>query len=330
MKEKIAVIAGGNSEEIVVSLKSGKVVMKYLQDHPKYEPYLAVIRKSDWAVEIGDERFPIDKDDFSFHKTGEHIAFDKAFIAIHGTPGEDGYLQGYLDLLGIAYTSPSLLNSALTFNKWYCNTLLKGIGIKVAPSILLRKSDKIDRDAICDELGCPCFVKPNNGGSSFGISKVNDKNNLVAAIKKAFERGDQVIVESFMKGTEVTCGIIPWEGSYKVLSPTEIVPEGEFFDYAAKYEGKSQEITPARISAELTKKVQDTVIFIYEKLNLDAMCRIDFIIQDEEPHVVEINTVPGLSEESIIPKQAAEAGIGLTDLFGALLDNLPELTYTEK
>jgi D-alanine-D-alanine ligase len=320
MGKTIAVVAGGNSEEVNISINSGRVVVKHLQ-LTNYEPVLVLLRGQKWEAEYEGEAYSIDKNDFSFSVSGKRIGFDAAYITIHGSPGEDGPLQGYFELIGLPYTSPGVLNSAVTFNKWYCNSLLREMGIKCAKSVLLREGQQIDYAQLGQQLGFPCFVKPNNGGSSFGISKVKKEEELAGAIKEAFKRGDQVIVEALLSGTEVTNAVLPWEGGVKALSPTEIVPEGEFFDYAAKYEGKSQEITPARISPELTKKVQERAKEVYTRLGLNSLVRVDLIIQDEEPFVVEINTVPGLSEASIVPKQAAEAGIKLSAIFSNLLDH---------
>ena len=317
--KNVAIIFGGDSSEFIVSEKSAKVVYENLKNG-KYTPFLVEIKKEGWYAIINNVKIPILKNNFSFIKDGNNIIFDAVFNVIHGTPGENGKIQGYFDLLGIPYNNSSLLASAITFDKWICNTLLKQLNIKSAPSILLQKGEKYHKNEIISSLGLPCFVKPNGAGSSFGVSKVNLENELDSAIQKAFEHDDMVVVETFIKGTEVTSGVISMNSELLALPITEIVPEGEFFDYAAKYEGKSQEITPARVSDEITLAVQNTSKKIYKLLNLKGMVRVDYSIQDNEPYLIEINTVPGLSNESIIPQQARKLGITLSQLFENSID----------
>jgi D-alanine-D-alanine ligase len=240
-------------------------------------------------------------------------------MMIHGTPGEDGKLQGYFDMIGLPYTGCNQLASTVTFNKWACNTMLKQLGFKCADSVLLRKGDKWTTEDIIAAVKLPCFVKPNDGGSSFGVTKVKTAEELPESIKLAFAEGSEVLIESMIAGTEITCGVLRMHGKTSALPVTEIIPEGEFFDYAAKYEGKSSEITPARLNPEVYSKVQHTAQEIYDQLGLGGVVRIDMMIQEGVPLVIEINTVPGMSAASIIPQQAEKAGILLKDLISALI-----------
>ncbi len=316
MSKTVAIIFGGDSAEYVISEKSAKVVHKNLSGSD-YTSFLVEITKEDWSVMINSVRLPVSKDDFSFVKDGVKIKFDLVFNAIHGTPGEDGKIQGYFDLLGIPYNNSGVLASSLTFNKWACNSMLKQHGIRSAESVLLLSIDQLSQvQSKIDQLGFPLFVKPNEGGSSFGISKVAEAGQLKQALEKAFQHGDSVIIEEFIKGTEVTSGVIKMNNALIALPLTEIVPDGEFFDYEAKYEGKSQEITPARISETMTILIQDITKTIYKLLHLKGMIRADYLITEEgNPYLIEVNTVPGLSEESIIPQQAQNMGITLQELF---------------
>lgn len=321
MKKKIAVVMGGDSHERVISLKSAAVVHKYL-DKEKYESYLVQIDKAGWELVVGDEIYPIDKNDFSADYDGDKLKFDCVFNAIHGTPGEDGKLQGYFDLLGIPYTSAGVLGSALTFNKSICNQFLRRYDeVNIAPSAVINKGVTYSVDDILQRVGLPCFVKPNNGGSSFGVSRVIFPRELEPAIAKALEHDTQVLVEKFVEGTEVTCGIFIRNGEVVVLPLTEIVSKSTtgFFDFSAKYEGMSDEITPARVSTALSEKVQATTKFVYQILELKGLARVDFIIENNKPYMIEVNTTPGLSEESLVPQQAREMGISLSELFDTLV-----------
>ena len=311
---------GGDSSESVISLKSADVVQKYL-DKEKYNAYKVLVNKTKWAVVEGDNEFPIDKNDFSATLNGQKIKFDAVFNAIHGTPGEDGKLQGYFDLIGVPYSSSGVLASALTFSKGTCNAVIKVWGLaNTAKSVVVRKGEKVNEQQLISKLGLPCFVKPNNGGSSFGASKVKEAAQLIPALAKAFEHDPEAIVEEFLPGTEVTCGVFRANGKVTVLPITEIVPKNEFFDFEAKYKGASEEITPARISKELTEEIQRITGTVFEKLGLKGMSRIDFIIKDNVPYLVEVNTTPGLSEQSIVPQQARSVGISLTELFGMMVE----------
>lgn len=312
---------GGFSHEAQISMKSGATVMKHLE-REKYELYQVVIDEKGWNCHDGTTAIPVDKNDFSVMlSSGSKLMFDCAFIVIHGTPGEDGKLQAYFDMLKIPYTTCSALASAITFNKYTCNQLLRSYGIKCANSVHVRKGELVEKEKIAAALGFPMFVKPCDGGSSFGVSKVKTPEEIVPAVEKALQHGTEVIIESFVSGTEVTCGIFHLNGNTIVLPPTEIVSKNEFFDFDAKYKGDSEEITPARISQEMIKKVQHITHYAYQKLNLSGLSRIDFIIQNDEPYLIEVNTVPGLSDQSIIPQQCRCVGIELKDLFGWMVED---------
>jgi D-alanine-D-alanine ligase len=318
--KKVAIIMGGYSSEYQISLKSGNVVYQFL-DPNKYQGYRIHIFKDKWVyVDANDNEFPIDRNDFSTTVNGEKINFDVVFNAIHGTPGEDGLMQAYFELLGIPQSSCDYYQAALTFNKRDLLSVLKPYGIKTATSYYLNQGDEINEEAIIKTVGLPCFVKPNKSGSSFGISKVKTKDELAYAIVNAYKEDNEIIIESFLDGTEVSVGVINYKGTITVLPITEIVSENDFFDYEAKYLGKSQEITPARISPEMTEKVSAVAQKAYEVLKMSGFSRSEFIIVNGEPHMLEMNTIPGLTTESLIPQQAKEAGISLTDLFTNALE----------
>ena len=315
MKKNIAIIMGGYSSEYLISLKSGGVVYDSL---PKisYNAYCIHIFKDKWVYVAEDltER-PVDKADFSINVAGSKITFDCVFNAIHGSPGEDGLMQAYFELLSIPHTSCSMYQAALTFNKRDCLSALKPYGILAANSYFLNAGDAIDSTAIEKAVGFPCFVKANKAGSSFGVTKVYSKADLPNAIETAFKEDDELIIESFLDGTEVSVGVIRYKGEVTVLPITEIVTENDFFDYEAKYLGKSKEITPARLSTAQETDVRKVAKKIYEVLKLDGFSRSEFIFKDNKPHFLEINTIPGLTKESILPQQASQAGISLPDLF---------------
>ncbi|HQW69239.1 MAG TPA: D-alanine--D-alanine ligase [Flavobacterium sp.] len=318
--KKVAIIMGGYSSEYLISLKSGNVVYQFL-DKTKFEAYRIHIFKEKWVyVDDTDTEFPVDKNDFSVTIKGSKINFDVVFNAIHGTPGEDGLMQAYFELLGIPQSSCDYYQAALTFNKRDLLSVLKPYGIKTATSYYLNLGDEINTDLILKTVGLPCFVKPNKSGSSFGISKVKTKEEFIPAIENAYKEDNEIIIESFLDGTEVSVGVINYKGEITVLPITEIVSENDFFDYEAKYLGKSKEITPARISAEMTAKVSTVAKKAYEVLKMSGFSRSEFIIVDNEPHMLEMNTIPGLTTESLIPQQAAAAGISLTDLFTNALE----------
>lgn len=314
-KKNIAIIMGGFSSEYQISLKSGNVVYETLGKE-KYDAYRVHIFKDRWVfVDDKGLEFLIDKNDFSVIIDNNKITFDCVFNAIHGSPGEDGFMQSYFELLNIPQTSCNMYQAALTFNKRDCLSVLKPYGIKTAESYYLNLGDEINEDDIINTVGLPCFVKANKAGSSFGITKVHKKEELQNAIDVGFKEDDEIIIEEFLDGTEVSVGVITYKGKTKVLPITEIVSENDFFDYEAKYLGKSQEITPARISKEQEIQVNKVAKQVYETLKMTGFSRSEFIFKNGEPHLLEVNTVPGLTKESILPQQAAEAGISLIELF---------------
>ncbi|MFY7741296.1 MAG: D-alanine--D-alanine ligase [Flavobacterium sp.] len=319
--KNVAIIMGGYSSEYQISLTSGGVVYSYL-DKTKYNAFKIHIFKEKWVyVNDSGTEYPINKNDFSVDVNGDKITFDVVFNAIHGTPGEDGLMQAYFELLGIPQTSCDYYQSALTFNKRDLLSVLKPYGIKTATSYYLNLGDEIDKNLIIKTVGLPCFVKPNKSGSSFGISKVKTIEELLPAIENAYKEDNEIIIENFLDGVEVSVGVINYKGKVIVLPITEIVSENDFFDYEAKYLGKSQEITPARISDELKQKVETVAKRAYEVLKMKGFSRSEFIIVDNEPYMLEMNTIPGMTTESILPQQAKVAGISLTELF----DNAIEL-----
>lgn len=306
---------GGYSSEYKISLTSGNVVYQNL-NKTKFKGYRIHIFKEKWVyVDDTNTEFPIDKNDFSVTVNNEKIIFDCVFNAIHGTPGEDGLMQAYFELLGIPQNSCDYYQSALTFNKRDLLSVLKPYGIKSATSYYLNLGDEIKQNEILEKVGLPCFVKPNKSGSSFGISKVKTKDELMPAIANAYKEDNEIIIESFLDGTEVSVGVINYKGETVVLPITEIVSENDFFDYEAKYLGKSQEITPARISEDIAEKIRAVAKRAYTILKMSGFSRSEFIIVDGEPFMLEMNTIPGLTTESLIPQQARAAGISLEDLF---------------
>ncbi|MAY83877.1 MAG: D-alanine--D-alanine ligase [Flavobacteriales bacterium] len=318
-KLRIAIAAGGDSAEEIISMKTGKMVYDHL-DRSRYEVVMVKMRHGDWNAIIDEEECPINKNDFSFEYQSKKYNFDYVFIAIHGTPGEDGKLQAYFDLLKLPYSSPDHIGSTLTFNKWYCNTLLSQMGYNVANSHYMRRGDKLNEAEVVEKIGLPCFVKPCSCGSSFGISKVKEQSALFAAVSEAFEYDHEIMIESFMPGKEVTCGVYQKGDQIVALPITQIIPKGEFFDYAAKYEGDSQEITPARISATLSTDVQKVASEIYHKLNLRGVVRVDFMLVESTPYVIEVNAVPGLSPESLVPQQVRAANIPMNQFFTDIIE----------
>ena len=314
MQKNIAIVMGGYSSEAEISLKSGDVVYNSL-DANKYALYKVYIFKDRWFVKLDTQEYKIDKDDFSFVKKDIKVNFDCVFNAIHGNPGENGALVAYFDLLGIKHTSAPFYQMSLTFNKRDTLSVIKEYGIQTANSYYMHQRDEINTVKIIQKVGLPCFVKPNRSGSSFGISKVYKEENLEDAILKACKEDEEILIESFLDGKEVSVGIIEYQGKIEVLPITEIVSENDFFDYEAKYKGKSKEITPARISEVEKKKVINTARKVYRVLNMSGFSRSEFILVNGEPYFLEINTVPGMTEESLLPQQAKEASISLTDLF---------------
>ncbi len=317
MKKNVAVITGGEAAEVGIAIKSAKVAFKYL-DRNLFEVYLIVIEGNDWWYVIGEKKVgKMDKNDFSLSLSEAKIQFDAVFIAIHGTPAEDGKLQGYFDMLKIPYNCCGVLQAALTFDKSRTKEYLAQLGVKTATSVVgFKTANTLDFEKeIMDKVPFPVFVKPNKNGSSYGASKVNTALDLSDAINNAFAYDDEVIVEEFLKGREVTNGVFTLDGRVIALPITEILTQNEFFDYKAKYEGASKEVTPADLDKETTKAIQQTSVAIYEKLGFKGMCRVDYIITERGYYMLEVNAIPGMSEESIIPQQALAAGFDLTFFF---------------
>ena len=319
MKPVIAIAAGGDSAEEEISLQSAQTVLENI-DESKYKAVLVVMKKGIWEARLANHSFEIDKNDFSFELDENRIRFDYVFIAIHGTPGEDGKLQAYFDLLNIPYSSPNHIGSTLTFNKWYNNTLLSQLGYSVATSHYIRAGDRIDLDDIVEKIGLPCFVKPCSAGSSYGVSKVKKLDQLELALTKAFQFDREIMVEENLPGKEITCGVFRKNGKITPMPITQIIPKGEFFDYQAKYEGNSMEITPARINEESYKLTQQLSKEIYHKLDLRGIVRVDNMLVEKTPYVIEVNAVPGLSKASLIPQQVAAMKMSLKDFFTAIIE----------
>lgn len=310
----VAVVMGGYSDESVISLKSGQLILKNL-DRSRYRPVEVHILPSGWNAIVDGRSFPIDKADFSFTGPGGKVCFDVILNTIHGTPGEDGHMQAYWSLLGIPFGGCNFYQSALTFNKRDTLSVLSKFGIPHAKSIYITKGEPIDPQAIVQKVGLPFFVKPNQSGSSLGISKVYNLEQLPDALEKAFAEDREILIESFLDGMEVSVGVLKYNGQTRVLGVTEIVSQNDFFDYEAKYEGKSEEITPARIDEKTMKLVCEIAARVYDLLNMTGFSRAEYILVDGVPHFLEINTNPGLSPASIFPQQAAHAGIPMADLF---------------
>ncbi|KOS04729.1 D-alanine--D-alanine ligase [Flavobacterium akiainvivens] len=321
----IAVVMGGYSDESVISIRSGQLILNNL-DRSKYTPFEVHILPEGWHVLVDGAKYPINKAGFSFEKDGQTIRFDVAVNTVHGTPGEDGHLQAYWELLGLPYTGCGFYQSALTFNKRDTLSVLSKFNIPRAKSIYLSKGDVITAQDVVDTLGLPFMVKPNQSGSSLGVSKVNSIEEFEKALEFAFAEDSDILIESYLKGTEVSVGVLNYNGNTTVLGLTEIVSHNDFFDYEAKYLGKSEEITPARLDAATEQKVRETAAKAYEALGMSGFSRTDFIVMDGEPHFIEINTNPGLSQQSIFPQQAQHAGMAFSDL----LDSEIQLALNRK
>lgn len=323
MRKNIAIIYGGFSGERVISEKSAQVVRKYI-DGTKFAPFLVDIDRDGWWYkdELG-HKLPINKNNFSLDINGQAIQFDGVFCAIHGTPGEDGKIQGYFDLLGIPYNNCGVLASAITFNKAACNRYLKASGVNVANSYIARLGQSFNEMEIVNRIGLPCFVKPNDGGSSIGVTKVKHIEELSEAIKNAQAEGVDALVESLLVGTEVSCGCVSHMGVPKSTGVTEIVPANEFFDFDSKYlNQETQEITPARLDSKIYKQVTDLTEKIYGWLHCKGMIRVDYMITENGIFLIEVNTTPGLSEASIIPSQATHSGYTLGEFFELSIDEM--------
>jgi D-alanine-D-alanine ligase len=312
--KKVAVIEGGYSKEKAISVKSAQTVFDNL-DRTKFAPTRVLIDENEWTAYDEEGRYPIDKNDFSFIKNDLKVQFEYAFIVIHGTPGEDGKLQGYLDMVGIPYNTSSAAITSLTFQKFHCNQFLKNFGINVPEAALIKPDDEINESQILEKVKLPCFVKPTDGGSSFGVTKVKNENKLLPAIKAAFKHGTEVVVEQSIEGREVTCGVYSAKEGIKALPITEIISENEYFDYDAKYNGKSNEVTPAEIDDEMTNKIKTITKKIYSVLGMKGIVRVDYIISKEKtPYVIEVNSIPGMSKESIIPQMIQISGVQMNEI----------------
>jgi len=320
-KPNIAVIAGGDSSEFVVSVKSGKNVFSAI-DAEKFTPWLVHIKGNDWHVMQDTGKLAdIDKSDFSFILEGEKISFNFAYITIHGTPGEDGILQGYFDLLRIPYSTSNLHSSSLTFNKWFCNNYLQNFGVKMARSLILQKGETVNPSEIAEQLKLPLFVKPNAGGSSFGITKVKSEKELIPALEKAWKESSEALVEEFIDGTEFTCGLVQLKNEMLIFPVTEVIPKNEFFDFEAKYTpGATDEITPARLPEELFRKCQQLSAAIYKKCNCSGIARIDYILKGGTFYFLEVNTTPGMTETSFIPQQINAMGLTLKQVISRIIN----------
>jgi len=309
----IAVVIGGYSDESVISLRSGQLILTHL-NKDKYQVFEVHILNEGWYVKIEDQKLPINRADFSFEHNGNSVKFDVAVNTIHGTPGEDGHLQAYWELIDLPYTGCGFYQSALTFSKRDTLSVLGKFDIPKANSVYVTKGQEIDGEKIAKTLGFPFFVKPNQSGSSLGVSMVKELSELDKALAFAFAEDKDILIESQLKGVEISVGVMKLNGNTKVLGITEIVSGNDFFDYEAKYLGKSEEITPARLSSEVSELVEKSAAKIYEALGMQGFSRIDFIVMNDIPHFIEINTNPGLSPQSIFPQQAAYANLNFSDL----------------
>lgn len=322
MKRTIAIIAGGDSSEYEVSMSSAKGIYSFI-DKEKYNLYLVELTRQKWEAILTDgSRTPIDKNDFSFMENGVKVKPDFAYITIHGTPGENGILQGYFELLGIPYSTCDVLVSALTFSKFTLNQYLKSFGIRVAESMLVNKQHEVSEDLIIEKIGLPCFIKPNASGSSFGVTKVKIREQIRPALQAAFEESDDVMIEAFMDGIELANGCYKTKEKSVILPITEVVSQNEFFDYNAKYKGEVTEITPARLSPELTDRVQKLSSAIYDILKCKGIVRIDYIITEgEKINMLEVNTTPGMTATSFIPQQVRAAGLDIKEVMTDIIEN---------
>ena len=325
-KRTIAIVCGGDSAEHDVSLRSGQGLYSFF-DKERYNIYLVDVKGTDWHVAFDNgETAEIDKNDFSFVKDGKHIYFDYAYITIHGQPGENGVMQGYFDLIHLPYSTSGVLVEAMTFDKYVLNNYLRGFGVNVADSILVRRGEEIDENEVARRLGMPCFVKPAADGSSFGVSKVKEPDQLAAALRVAFMESNEVMIERYMQGTEISIGCYKTKEKSVVFPATEVVTSNEFFDYAAKYNGQVQEITPARIADATAKAVAEETSRIYDILHCNGIIRIDYIItKDAEGNdcinMLEINTTPGMTATSFIPQQVRAAGLDITQVLSEIVEN---------
>lgn len=322
MKRTIAIVAGGDTSEYEVSLRSAQGIYSFI-DKEKYTLYIVGMHGLDWHVRLEDGRtLPVDRNDFSFQLDGQKVKFDFAYITIHGTPGEDGRLQGYFDMLRIPYSCCGVLAAALTYDKFACNQYLHAYGVRIAESLLLRQGQAITDDEVVEKIGLPCFIKPSLGGSSFGVTKVKTREQIQPAIAKAFDEAQEVVVEAFMDGIELTCGCYKTRDKSVVFPITEVVSHNEYFDYKAKYNGESDEITPARISDELTDRVKKLTSAIYDILGAQGIIRVDYIVTEgDKINLLEVNTTPGMTATSFIPQQVRAAGLDIKDVMTDIIEN---------
>jgi D-alanine-D-alanine ligase len=315
--KNFGVFCGGFSSEFEISIKSAETIIK---NFPKeYRIFKIIVSQKGWEVETNNSTSSFDLNTCSFELNGEMLSLDYGIVYIHGNPGENGKIQAYLDMKNIPFLNSGVLASSLSFDKWYCNQFLKSFGIPVAKSLFLRSEFEVSPGQIVDELGLPVFVKPSDSGSSYGISKVKTKVEIQPALQKSFAEGGTTVVESFLDGVEVTCGVYRNMDGIQALPLTEIASENEFFDYDAKYNGKSQEITPARVSVDVKLKVQERAKYIYSLLQLRSIARIDFMIVNDEPFVIEVNTTPGFSSASIVPQMLACLGLSIADFWREII-----------
>ena len=324
LKRNIAIVCGGDSSEHDVSLRSAQGLYSFF-DKERYKVYIVDIKGQDWHVELPDgTTAKIDRNDFSFMENGKCRLFDYAYITIHGTPGENGILQGYFDLVGIPYSTSGVLVEAMTFNKFVLNQYLRGYGVSVADSMLIRRDyeQMVSEDDIEQRIGMPCFVKPAADGSSFGVSKVKNKDQLAPAIRKAMMESDEIMIEQYLEGTEISIGVYKTREKSVVFPATEVVTQNEFFDYNAKYNGQVQEITPARLSEDITRRVREITSHIYDILHCNGIIRIDYIISKEgKIFMLEVNTTPGMTVTSFIPQQVKAAGLEMKDVLTDIVEN---------
>ena len=324
LKRNIAIVCGGDSSEHDVSLRSAQGLYSFF-DKERYNVYLVDVKGMDWHVNLHDgTTAPIDRNDFSFQEDGKLVMFDYAYISIHGTPGENGIMQGYFELIHLPYSTSGVLVEAMTFDKFVLNNYLRGFGVSVAESLLIRKGyeELVSDDEIEEKIGMPCFVKPAADGSSFGVTKVKNKDQLAPAIRKAMMESDDVMVESFLEGTEITVGCYKTKEKTVVFPITEVVTKNEFFDYDAKYNGQVEEITPARIPEETAERARQLTSFIYDILHCNGIIRIDYIIsKDQKISMLEINTTPGMTATSFIPQQVRAAGLDIKDVLTEIVEN---------
>ena len=324
LKSVIAIVCGGDYYEHDVSLRSAQGLYSFF-DKERYDVYIVDVKGQKWNVELHDgTTAPIDRNDFSFIENGKAKRFDYAYITIHGTPGENGIMQGYFDLVGVPYSTSGVLVEALTFDKFVLNQYLRSYGVSVADSLLIRKGyeELVGDDEIEERIGMPCFVKPAADGSSFGVSKVKNKDQLAPAIRKAMMESPEIMVESYLEGTEISQGVYKTREKSVVLPATEVVTSNEFFDYDAKYNGQVQEITPARISPEIAERVSKITSHIYDILNCNGIIRIDYIISPEgKISMLEVNTTPGMTATSFSPQQVRAAGLEMKDVLAEIVEN---------